>query len=92
MTAGGLAIELKPTCLELSGDLAISGSHDDRIVARSVVVGSESTPPRSLRASMSLRATSRAISSASATVRPWATSPGNSSEVARNRPSGNSST
>ena len=38
---------------------------------------------RSARASMSFFATSRAISTVSATVRPWATKPGQSSVVAR---------
>jgi len=54
--------------------------------------GNDASPSRARQASISFRATSRTMSSASATVGPYATSPGNSSDVARNKPSGSSST
>lgn len=108
MASRCLAVELKAARFQLLDNFAIAKprqpAHFKRLPRRyshvasprwpvvEALAGNGVVPSRSRRASINFRATSRAISSASATVRPCATSPGSSSDVARNNPSGNSST
>ena len=99
VAAGGLAIKRKSVTPGAFDDVAVSKagqpphqepstngmSKESPTGARRVV------PERSASASRSFRATSRAISNVSVKVRPWATRPGMSSEVARYTPSGSRS-
>ena len=91
MRSGGVPVEFESHHFELSHDLSVTETGKPAHQVPTISGYSRVSPTgsndcgcdRSARASMSFFATSRAISTVSATVRPCATKPGQSSAVAR---------